>query len=131
MRVKLYSFGLVDKAAFFYHPIVTDDESIQRELDDTIDTDLISEIDIKGLFNKVLQNSYAAYKIHDSESLYPHYIVIMREDSPYFNVSSFTEKTGTAYEQKRSKLRRDYFVPILAKAHTSDPNRVKVIREDD
>jgi hypothetical protein len=131
MRVKMYSFGKAGNAAFLYRSIVADDATLERELENTVEEDMLALMDTEGLINMVLHLSYFMYELHYKKDKDPHYILIIREDSPYFNVDCFTEKIDERYNQRRSKLRRDYFVPLLAKAHTSDPDKHRVILEDE
>jgi hypothetical protein len=131
MRIKMYSFGRsIVGSAYLYSSLVPDDATLEQELDGSVDIDLISLMDTDGLLEKVLKESYFTYVLYGVEDVLPQYVVIMREDLPYFNVDSFTETRGSD-EDRRANLRKKYFVPILIDAFTSDPKKVEVIREDE
>jgi hypothetical protein len=135
MRVKMYSFGKSDlEYVYLDSAIIPDIATLQQELDLIVDIDLIALMDIDGLLNKVQEESYFTYELHGSEDLYPQYVVLLREDSPYFSVDCFTETREVInddYRLTRANLRNKYFVSTLTNVFTSDPSKVEVVKQDE
>jgi hypothetical protein len=136
MRIKMYNFGKSDLGHVYFDGVIIPDlATLEQELELIVDPDLLDLMDIGGLLNKVREESYFTYELHGADDIFPpQYVVLLREDSPYFSVDCFTETREVLnddYNLRHKNIRNKYFVSTFTNVFTSDPSKVEVVRHDD